>query len=128
VLNSSNKVLIVDDDPVFAGYMSSLINNRLYQSVIAHSAGVLDSAALDSFRIIVLDLWLPDSFGEESLEKLIARGYSGGVILVSGAASDDLHSVGKFGVDSGLDILGVLRKPFDTASFQHLLNPNVLNC
>ena len=96
--------------------------------MIAHSAGVLDSAALDSFRIIVLDLWLPDSFGEESLEKLIARGYSGGVILVSGAASDDLHSVGKFGVDSGLDILGVLRKPFDTASFQHLLNPNVLNC
>lgn len=68
VLNSSGKVLLVDDDPVFADYISSLINNRLYQSVIANSGGVLDSAALDLFRMIVLDLWLPDSFGKESLE------------------------------------------------------------
>ena len=68
VLNSSGKVLLVDDDPVFADYISSLINNRLYQSVIANSGGVLDSAALDFFRMVVLDLWLPDSFGKESLE------------------------------------------------------------
>lgn len=54
------------------------------------------------FRCIILDLWLSDSYGEESLEILAGKSYRNAVILISGKSRAEINQTARVGLKAGL--------------------------
>lgn len=120
------KVLILDDDPVMTRLVENIVKNVGHEPVIAHNSAVLNTEKVHKFSYIVLDLWLSDAFGDESLDMLISAKFRGGVILISGAVSEELNSLASYGSRGGLSVLGVLRKPFAGNELSRLFDARLL--
>jgi len=70
---ANEKILIVDDE---RGVSSSL------EAILGEEC--LDAVAKGLFDAIMLDVWLPKMDGLEVLERLVASGYPGSIIMISG--------------------------------------------
>jgi EAL domain-containing protein (putative c-di-GMP-specific phosphodiesterase class I) len=70
---------------------------------------------------IALDLVMPGMDGIEVLAELANRKCTAKIIITSGMGSRVLDAAGRAGYERGLDILGVLPKPFSAAAMRALL-------
>ena len=70
---------------------------------------------------ITVDLVMPEMDGVEVLVELAARGCKANVIITSGMGSRVLDAAKRSADEHGLNIVGVLAKPFITAAMQELL-------
>ena len=65
------RVLILDDEPAFAGLIAEILGDRGFDPVVAKNAqDALDKAADGSFPVAVVDLVMPDMGGLELAERL----------------------------------------------------------
>ncbi|MCG2582982.1 response regulator [Massilia sp. TS11] len=112
---SALRVLVVDDDV----FMTELIETMLRKLGISHVRVAGDGlAALTEFDpglthpdVVVCDLSMPEKDGFEVMEEISARGYRGGLILMSGQSSRVLNSAALMGRFHHLNLIGVLQKP-----------------
>lgn len=97
------KILIVEDDPLYAQTLA-----RLLDGVRTHVAGTLAAARaaldLDTYQLILLDLGLPDSHGIDTLRAL--SGYAVPKVVVTG--SYDITAEG-----AGLGVVDYIVKTSD---------------
>ena len=118
----NGRLLVLDDEPVVG---------RLIQSV-AEASGLEARATTDPAEFfllverwdpthIALDLVMPKMDGVEVLLQLALRGCTARIILTSGVGSRVLDAAGRAAREHGLDIAGVLSKPFTAASLGALL-------
>lgn len=95
------RVLILDDEPAFAGLIAEILGDRGFDPVVAKNAqDALDKAADGSFPVAVVDLVMPDMGGLELAERLKAMSPDTQVIILTGqgdlqAAVESIH-VGVF--------------------------------
>ncbi len=119
---SSIRFLILDDDT----------NNGLAIQSIAEAAGLQARFTIDSkafFRAvedwrpthIAIDLVMPDMDGVEVLAKLAELKCEARIIITSGLGSRVLDAAGRSGNERGLNIAGVLTKPFSPRALRALL-------
>ena len=116
------KLLILDDDPQVG---------RMIQ-IIAESDGFETRAltSVDSFFTlaeewqpthIAIDLIMPEMDGVQVLVQLAALHCSARIIVTSGVGARVLDAAGRSGNAHGLDIAGVLAKPFSPKTLRALL-------
>lgn len=101
------KVLVVDDDPKIAMFVSANLKARGYEVLTAKDGAVaLDQAALEQPQVILLDLALPQLDGFEVLSRL--REWSDSQVIVLSAHGGDAEKVRA--LDLGAD--DYVTKPF----------------
>jgi EAL domain-containing protein (putative c-di-GMP-specific phosphodiesterase class I)/ActR/RegA family two-component response regulator len=115
-------MLILEDD-LHVGKVIKLI-----AETVGFEARLLD--APDSFlgvfdewqpTHIALDLVMPDMDGVQVLAELSNRNCTAKIIITSGMGARVLDAAGRAGNERGLNIVGVLAKPFSSASLRALL-------
>lgn len=120
--SADKRLLIVDDDEDLAASMAMLAESRGY-SVTTVYDGAAFRRAIGAFApaVLVLDLALPDCDGLELLRELARHHSACSVIVVSSHDRRMLDVVPSLGQSLGLDIRGVLQKPFAGKDFLDLL-------
>lgn len=112
------KVLAIDDDADILENLVDALNTSLYT--------VKTTNSFESFRgqladfdpdIIVTDLAMPTHDGMDVLHVLRDQAYTGEVIVMSGKDGHILDSVRRVATSYGLNVAGVLRKPFTPEQF-----------
>ncbi len=109
------KILIVDDDPiqrmvleqVFTGYTSVSVETAADGleaiSIIEHAS--------EAFRLIILDLQLPNLDGVRLLSALAGRNYKGKILIISGMPPDTVRMSEVLAKAEGLNSIGHIMKP-----------------
>jgi len=118
----ARKLLILDDDPLTGQTIRNIALLFGFSVDLADNHKdffrLLESSPPD---VIALDLVMPDMDGVEVIAELGRRQCSAKVIVTSGVGSRVLDAAGRSASERGLDILGILPKPFTPASLRELL-------
>lgn len=120
-----NSALVVDDDLVVLQQIGTMLA-ALGMSVIktatnGQEASLLLSEEGDGFEVLVCDLSMPQMDGVELIRHLGKTGFTGGLILISGADEKIITTVNKLAVLQGVRVLGQLQKPVSAAQLAILL-------
>ncbi len=112
------RVLVVDDDPKFAGIVVRCLDRAGYECVVADSG---DQALLAVREhdpdAIVLDVMMPPPDGIEVCRQLRADGWTGGIVMVSARSNPSDRDVAEqVGAD---EFLG---KPFPLGELVSAIN------
>lgn len=102
-------VLVVDDEPVVCdGIRRVLEAHELRVATVATAAGALEHSALESCRLVLVDLMLPESSGLDLLRALRARRPDLRAIVITGYATRESAIQA-----AGAGAFAFLPKPFD---------------
>ena len=118
----SGRLLIFDDDPG-VGNIIRLIAEKtgLAARLVTHSEDFFRAVGEWQPTHITIDLVMPEMDGIQVLVELAARNCKANVIITSGMGGRVLDAAGRSAHDHGLNIIGVLAKPFGSAAMQDLL-------
>jgi PAS domain S-box-containing protein len=118
-------VMIVDDDPVILLQMNRMLSGLGVSKVVTARNGleaiVLMNRHAKPPEVVICDLNMPEMDGVEMIRRFGQMGYSGGLILMSGANESLLPTVGNLAELQGLSVLGQIRKPVSPESIRSLL-------
>lgn len=108
VADNASLVLVVDDDPKFAGIAVRALERSGYQCVTRGSGDQVLGAVQDHDPgAIVLDVMIPPPDGLDVCRQLRAEGWTGGIVMVSARRSPaDRDAAFRAGADT------FLGKPF----------------
>lgn len=122
-MSAGRHVLIVEDDPDMTAVVRRACK-RAGRSTKAFAtvADLLEEPDLSGEPLIFLDLILADGNGIDILRILAARRSTAVIYLMSGQDDRLLNTVLRLGVSYGLDIRGVLTKPFALADLNAILD------
>jgi len=122
-LNPRKRLLVLDDDQAVA--------STIHFIATAHGSEVRLASTHQEFfaqidewnpNCLLLDLVMPGMDGMEVLRILAERGCSAEIILTSGMGRKVLDSAQRSGRARGLQVRGVLPKPFKPPQLRHLLD------
>ena len=118
-------VALVDDDPVMLKFIGRMLFKLGFPNVTLFDNG---RAALSSMtspaappQLILCDLNMPEMDGIEFIRELVAIGYTGHLILISGEDERVLQTAETLVRAHRIAILGHLRKPVDQSALAALL-------
>jgi DNA-binding response OmpR family regulator len=113
-------VLLVDDDPDFAGSLSELLINQGYKTVVAGNGGeAITQVRGGAVDVLILDLRLPVMDGIEVYKQLRALGNPPPTIIVSGSAVLDSESIGAL---KAMAVRECFAKPVDPKALLSTIN------
>ncbi len=123
---NEQKLLIIDDDDMIGQTMSYIARSI---GIEAHATSQPDEffEQVESWKPthIALDLVMPDMDGVEVLVELAKRECSAGIIITSGVGPRVLDAARRSAGEHGLNIIGVLSKPFSPALLRQMLTTEV---
>lgn len=100
--------LLAEDDPKISEFLIELMKKEGFQVDHAHDGlEVLDYVSYNQYDIIIMDWMMPNLNGIDTVKRLRANGYQGGIIMLT--AKDGLENKVN-GFESGID--DYLVKPF----------------
>lgn len=123
VILMPHQTIIIDDDPVFAGYMTGLLEAAGLENIVCVGDAwlTLQSSAPENYARIVCDLNMPDMDGIEFIQHLAKMKWPGELIIASGEAQSVVNAAERLARLSGLNVIGTLRKPAKLEDVQHIL-------
>jgi CheY-like chemotaxis protein len=123
---AANRALLVDDDKFMLTVLSDMLRDFGVSAITTAGNGSAGIAALERMGaapdLVVCDLNMPGADGFQFMEQLGKRGFSGGVILVSGMDARTLGSASLMARFHRLKILATLTKPVDATALRDALN------
>lgn len=121
----SLKVLIVEDSPCQAEYLSTLCRSFGISELVTAENGLVALELIDktevSFDILICDLEMPDLDGIELIQLLAHRHTSSALIVVSSREQSLISAVELMAVTEGIDVLGSIRKPVSADALEALI-------
>lgn len=120
--NDAIDVLVVDDNVDLCEIVVSTIENTGMSATAVHNASDCDQL-IRSLKpnMLVLDLCMPETDGIEMFNSLQSLETKPRIILMSGTGQAMLNVAATLARDFGLDVLGVLEKPFRSDDLRMLL-------
>lgn len=121
---SQGRLLILDDD-ANVGKMIQLIAETSGLAARFMTEPAAFFRAVDEWQPshIALDLLMPEMDGVQVLGELAERQCRARIIITSGVGTRVLEAAGRSAAERGLDIVGVLAKPFSPAALRGMLGP-----
>ncbi|WP_188945219.1 EAL domain-containing response regulator [Polymorphobacter multimanifer] len=115
--------LLVLDDDASIGTTIAYIGEQVGMIVSTVQTPEAFETALDAFGadVIILDLLMPGCDGIEMLHRLHARGCTADIIVNSGVEHRVLEAAGRTARELGLNLLGILPKPFSPRTLRAML-------
>ena len=108
-------VMVVDDDSFAQEFAVSFLRDLGVVTIATANDGKRALAAYDAAKskpnLILCDLHMPGEDGFQLMDALGKRGYSGGIVLVSGQEDRVLNSAGLMASFHMLNFLGAVHKP-----------------
>ncbi|MEX2616173.1 MAG: EAL domain-containing response regulator [Alphaproteobacteria bacterium] len=116
------RILVIDDDIGVCELISDVASRLGYTTRHRQTPDSL-RADLDEFdpSVLVLDLDLPQVDGVQLLQLLGERKATQHILLISGLDSRTLATASRIGQDRGLNMAGVLQKPFSVGTLGAML-------
>ena len=116
------RLLLVDDEPVLAGFVASAARESGYDAVLTSD----DQEFREQFLairpdMVVLDLGMPGMDGIELLRFLAEQRFQSPVLIISGFDRRVLESSFRLGEAHGLTMVGPLEKPVRLEELETLL-------
>lgn len=115
-------VLIVDDEPSICALLREAAQSSGWTATTTDSPDQFKELLLEPHDVLVLDLMMPGTDGIELLRHIAAKDVTANIILISGVDRRILQSAHDLANELGLNVLGVLSKPFRIGSFLSLLS------
>ena len=109
-LGKGEAVLVVDDEPAVARYVSARLEQLNYRPTVCHDS--LDAATMlkhptTSFAVVVTDLTMPQLTGVDLIRKLRVRGDNIPAVIITGYGTENVRAS-----IAALSHCVVLQKPF----------------
>lgn len=89
---SKERVLVVDDEKELCNYLARVLENEYEVRVLQDSRQVLDTVQAYRPRLVLLDYLMPEMDGLEVLLQITRRFEEMGVIMLTGAGSEEVAS------------------------------------
>lgn len=116
------RLLILDDDAAVCSTLKAMAEAVGAQACICiHPAAFFEALAAWAPTHIALDLSMPEMDGVQVIAELANRGCSARIIISSGLDSRLLEAASRSAGENGLDMAGVLPKPFTLSLLRSLL-------
>lgn len=119
---SRRRLLILDDDPLIGQTITAIA--ALAGLEMRYTPRPEEFfQAVEEWRPthIALDLVMPEMDGVQVIRRLALRGCEAAIIITSGVGTRVLDAAGRLAAEHGLNIVGVLAKPFTPARLRQLL-------
>jgi EAL domain-containing protein (putative c-di-GMP-specific phosphodiesterase class I)/DNA-binding response OmpR family regulator len=116
--------LVVDDDSLILDVLTTQLEGLGVTHVLTAESGDRAIELLQEHRdvsVLMTDLSMPGMDGPSFLRRLADMKCCARIILVSGAKTDLLQSIGELGRSRGLNVVGVMNKPVSPARLRALL-------
>jgi CheY-like chemotaxis protein len=111
------KILVIEDDNICRQVVAGALQQLGYTDVTCAVDGEDGLNLFDRMEpapdFVICDVFMPRKDGIEVASGLVARKFSGGLILMSGGNSDIISMMKSLAIGGGLNVLGVLLKPLD---------------
>ena len=119
----SPRLLILDDEAMTGETISRIAEFAGFEARhITSPAAFFEEAMHWHPDILALDLIMPEMDGVEVMAELARRGCRARLILTSGVGSRVMDAAARSASEHGLDIVGVIAKPFSASAFRELLH------
>lgn len=116
------QLIIVDDEPDMAEFVSDLADDLGFDVKIATSAKELQSIYNSTTPVgIVMDIVMPEMDGNDLLQWLIQKKRNTPIIIISGYDRQYLETAEMLGQARGATIIGTLAKPIRADDMESLL-------
>jgi EAL domain-containing protein (putative c-di-GMP-specific phosphodiesterase class I)/ActR/RegA family two-component response regulator len=118
---TGQRILAIDDDRFFtrlAGHMSARDGHRLDE---CNDAVRIDTASLKNYDFILLDILMPGINGVDMLSRIKSCAPDTEVILMTSVEDGLAKRVRDFANDIGINLRGILRKPFNRQMLSAML-------
>ena len=122
---SKLKLLVVDDEPNFAEFVGDVAEIMGFDVTWTDDAMEFSTLYNADLNVIVLDLFMPNIDGIELLRFLNEHNSNASIIFMSGKDQGVLNSAQEIAVEQGMNVLGVLSKPFLVKQLQDVLKKYV---
>lgn len=122
------KVLILDDNTLTARAIANVAEFiGLTAKVTSDFQSFLSTINEWKPQYLIIDLIMPDMDGVEVLGELGRMQIDAQLIITSGAGQQLLHAAARSAGAHGLNVLGILPKPFNPKAFRDLINAESTN-
>ncbi len=122
-MNARKQVLVIDDDKTMHTFFASILRN--FDADVQYAENGEEGLSLlakgPKIDLLVVDIFMPVTDGLEVIRALIAQGFAGQVMIVSGKDPDYLMSGLRMAQDLGLNVIGSVQKPLDFSYIEKLL-------
>jgi EAL domain-containing protein (putative c-di-GMP-specific phosphodiesterase class I) len=120
------RVLVIDDDEAILDLLAECLEMQGYAIRTTSSADAF-YRELDDFQpdVVITDLAMPSHDGLEVLRSIKGKEFRGDIIIMSGTDGHVLGAARRMAAAQGLNIVGVLRKPFTPAELIALVSRNM---
>ncbi|MCC5885686.1 MAG: EAL domain-containing protein [Gammaproteobacteria bacterium] len=118
---NAKKAVIIDDFVEMAEFLRDLCAASGYVAKLYERTADVDPAVFLNADVLFLDLSLPETDGVQFMRQLGGLRCQTPIILISGHASCILSAAVSAGRESGLNVIGGLRKPFSIADYDALM-------
>ncbi len=121
---TQQRLLVLDDDETVGELLVAMARHVGFEArMCARPKPFFEAVAQWLPTHLAIDLTLPEMDGVEVMRQLAAGACSARIIISSGASGLETESALQQGRGLGLNMSGVLAKPFSLASFRVLLAP-----
>jgi len=119
---SRRRLLILDDDPLIGQTITAIAALAgLETRYTPHPEEFFRAVEEWGPTHIALDLLMPEMDGVQVIQRLALHGCGAAIIITSGVGARVLDAAGRLAAEHGLNIVGVVPKPFTPARLRQLL-------
>ncbi len=123
-MDATCRLLILDDEESIAETIAAMAAAGGAQTRVTTSSEAFFQAIVDwRPSHVAVDLMMPGMDGVQVLARMAELKVGAAIVITSGLGGRILESAQRAGIEHGLDIAGILGKPFSAAQLHQLLEP-----
>lgn len=116
------QALILEDDAACADVVAAMIATKGWHShQVSSRQKFIDALGRNRFKLIFLDVFLPDFDAVNAITYLHDSGLTGPVCLITGGPDHILDTVSNLAAARGVEVLAAIRKPFELETLTSVL-------